>query len=140
MPWRDFVLGFQVAADALDNPRLDQIPPVDASIPQGKKFRDAHVAIQKDPFLRVTVAVQEHFGDGYEFLGSFMYRFWALLHLLRKGHLDNWITRDEERDFQSFHPAALLAAAETKLNEKGRFPPRQFISSIEQILAEDNDE
>jgi len=140
MPWRDFVLGFQVASDALDNPRLDEIPAVDASDPNSAKLRKAHTKIQKDPFLRVTLAVQEHFGDGYQFLASFIYRFWALMHLLRKGHLANWITRNQERDFQNFHPAALLAAAEAKLNDKGRFPPRQFLSKIEEILAEDSDD
>ena len=133
------MLGFQVASHALDNPRLDEIPAVDPSDPSSVKLREAHTAIQKDPFLRVTLAVQEHFGDGYQHLANFTYRFWALIHLLRKGHLASWISRDDQRDFQSFHPAALLAAAEAKLNDKGRFPPRQFVTKIESVLAEESD-
>tara|TARA_Y100000588_G_scaffold375390_1_gene451660 strand:- start:363 stop:824 length:462 start_codon:yes stop_codon:yes gene_type:complete len=139
MPWRDFVIGFQVAADALDNPRLDEVPPIDPENPRSKQMHEAHVAIQKDPFLRVTISVRNHFGEDYAHMASFVYRFWALLHLLRKGHLSDWITVDDDRQFQSFHPAVLLAAAEARLSDKARFPPKRFIETVEQIITEESD-
>ena len=137
MPWRDFVLAFQVASEALDNPRLDQIEPVDPADPNSVKLREAKLKIQSDPFLRVLWSVQEQFGEGYEHMAPFTYRFWALLHLMKKGHLRDWITEDEERSFHSFHPAVLLAAAEAKLNDKARFPPKRFLETAIRIRDEE---
>ena len=138
MPWRDFVLGFQVATTALENPNLEDIPPVNPDDPTSKKLHDTQVAIQKDPFLRVLLAAQHHFGDGYEHLGKFVYRFWALIHLLKRGHIKEWITHDEESDFQSFHPAVLLAAAEVKLTNNARFPPKRFVERVHTIMEEES--
>ena len=137
MPWQEFVLGFQIASDALDNPKLDGIPPVKPSHPQSKKTRDALLAVQRDPFLRVLAAVREHFGVDYQYLPSFVHRFWALIHLLRRGHIEQWITTNEENNFQAFHPAVLLAAAEVKLTNGAKFPIKRFITRVEEIVREE---
>ncbi len=139
MPWRDFVLGFQVATHALDNPNLEGIPkPANADDPLGRKIHATQMAIQRDPFLRVLSAVQEYFGQGYEYLGCFNHRFWALMQLVRRGHLEAWLTTSEEApEVQQFHPAVLLAAAELKLTKNGRFPVNQFLHRVEEILHEE---
>ena len=80
---------------------------------------------------------KEHFGDGYEHHASFMYRFWALMHLLRRGHIQSWITSREENEFQSFHPAVLLAAAEVRLTNTAKFPVKRFVARVEAIIEED---
>lgn len=137
MPWRDFVLGFQVATRALDNPNLEGIP-TPPNDPLGRKIRATQMAIQRDPFLRVLAAVQEYFGEGYEYLGCFNHRFWALVQLVKRGHLHAWVTTSEETaEVQQFHPAVLLAAAEVKLTKNGHFPATQFLVRVEEIRHEE---
>ena len=59
------------------------------------------------------------------------------MHLLRRGHIKAWITSSETNDFQSFHPAVLLAAAEVKLTNTAKFPVKRFIAQIEQIINQE---
>ena len=134
MPWQEFVVGFQIASQALDNPSPE---PGDPQDPDAKIRQPRQTAIERDPVLRVMMRTKEHFGDGYEHHASFMYRFWALMHLLRRGHIQSWITSSEENEFQSFHPAVLLAAAEVRLTNTAKFPVKRFVARVEAILEED---
>ena len=105
MPWREFVVGFQIASQALDQPDPAESPrtePVDAD---ARKRQPQPGAIERDPVARVMMRIKDHFGEGYVHHASFMYRFWALMHLLQRGHIQAWITSSEENKFQSFHPA-----------------------------------
>ena len=138
MPWQDFVLGFQVATVALDDPMLDDLPKVEPGDATGEQLRRAHDRIKKDPFLRVVLAIQAHFGKDYHYQTSLTHRFWALLHLMRRGHLAAWITTNDEGTRQNFHPAVLLAAAEVKLTKNAHFPVNRFLTRVGDILEEES--
>ena len=140
MPWQEFVMGFQVASEALDNPAQEQPPVLDTQDPDSKKHQEQLAAIERDPVLRVMLRTKEHFGAGYIHHATFMYRFWALMHLLRRGHIQEWITSSESNDFQSFHPAVLLAAAEVKLTNSAKFPVKRFIAHVEHIIEQESED
>lgn len=137
MPWQDFVVGFQIASEALDSPPDGQPTEPVAKDPESKQRQQQRGAAERDPVLRVMSRTKEHFGAGYTHHATFMYRFWALMHLLRRGHIQHWITSSETNNFQSFHPAILLAAAEVKLTNTAKFPVKRFIAHVNTILEEE---
>ena len=139
VPWRDFVIGFQVAGNVLEVQDVDALPDVDLTDPTSENAIKAKQALKEDPYLRVLIAIRNHFGQTYPHLPSFIFRYWALMDLLRRGHITDWVTTNEE-GFQSFHPAVLLAAAETKLTNAAKFPPNRFRQRVTAIIAEETDE
>lgn len=137
VPWQDFVVGFQVASEALELDDLEQMPDPGVSDATDAQRRQAAKKLKEDPYLRVMIAVRNHFGADYPQLTRFMLRFWSLMDLLRRGHLNDWVTLDEATNFQSFHPAVLLAAAEVKLSNKAKFPPNRFTARVLAIIEEE---
>ena len=97
----------------------------------------ARETLRRDPYLRVMVAVRNHFGQDYAHLACFMFRFWALIDLLRRKHIQQWVSVDEATNFQEFHPAVLLAGAEVKLTGKAKFPPKRFVQHVERIIQDE---
>ena len=140
MPWQEFVVGFQVASTALDEAKDGDVSAPDTGGKDSKNLQVQTTAIERDPVLRVMMRIKEHFGVGYVHRANFTYRFWALMHLLRRGHLKPWITSGEDDDFQSFHPAVLLACAEVKLTNTAKFPVKRFLTRVEQIIEEESDD
>ncbi len=138
MPWRDFVVGFQLATHALDDSNLEDLPPANPTDPQSRRLRAQQEAIRRDPFMRVLIAVQEHFGQRYRYLSSFVHRFWALVQLTERGHLARWLLTAEGGTSQrGYHPAVLLAAAEVRLTKKAKFPVDRFLARVAEIVAEE---
>lgn len=138
IPWRDFVIGFQIAADVLEAETMSELPDVDLIEPDSDKALRSKAALKNDPYLRVLIAIRNHFGTDYSHLNSFIIRYWALIGLVRQGHISDWITSDED-GFQNFHPAVLLAASESKLTNTAKFPPRRFCQSVETIINEESE-
>ena len=135
MPWRDFVLGFEAATRMLAVARAARAPVLYLNDPTAVARRAARQGAANDPYNQVSYAAREQLGEGHEYLGCFNYRFWALIGLYQRGHLSQWVTpREGESEATVFHPAVLLAAAEVKLTKNGRFPIRQFIERVEEII------
>ena len=68
-------------------------------------------------------------------LGSFGYRYWGLLELVRSGQVDAYVTRDpEDGRVQGIHPALILSTAEVKLNKNGRLPLRRLLEQADRIM------
>lgn len=118
IPWREFVLGYEVAVAALQHEPDPQ---------EGT-----------DPIMTVIDAAQGHFGDDSTHVKSFLYRFWALMDLVSKGQLAPWVSDDSQQ--QQLHPALLLAAAEVRMTKKGRFPAKRFVQHVEEIIRTESDE
>lgn len=137
MPWRDFVLGFEIASRALENDAA--VNRADTALDNAGtgQTRALKERIRKDPFLRVLDCVQRYFGRSYQHTSSFTYRFWALLHLMRRGHIAHWMHESAESDRQQYHPAVLLAAAEVKLTRNAHFPADRFNARVEQIIEQE---
>ena len=140
MPWQDFVVGFQIASEALDSLPTDQSPSQTPKTPSSEGPDPRMTRAERDPVLRVMLRTKEHFGASYAHHSTFMYRFWALMHLLRRGHLQQWVTTNDSNNFQSFHPAVLLAAAEVKLTNTAKFPVNRFLAHVKTILEEELDD
>lgn len=131
MPWQDFVLGFEVANEALQS--LGE-PPVKPPFvrPDSRPGRN-------DPLRWVSVAVARHFGRDYPHLSNFLKRFWALLQLLDAGSVNEWILPGDQSSPRRLHPAMLLAAAEVRLTRKAKFPARRFAARVEEIIRTEVD-
>ena len=119
VPWRDFVVFYQVATAALQQTAGD-------------------TAARSDPFATVVRAAEAHFGDDGERAKSFLYRFWALMDLVAKGQLTSWVTTENET--QRLHPVLLLAAAEVRMTKKARFPTKRFVQYVEEVIRTESDE
>ena len=131
MPWQDFVLGFEIANEALESLEEPSLKP--------PFVRPAANPGRRDPFRWVSVAVARHFGRDYPHLSNFLYRFWALLQLLDAGSVDEWILPGDESSPRRLHPAMLLAAAEVRLTRKAKFPARRFAARVEEIIRTEVD-
>ena len=140
MPWQDFVVGFQVASEALDSLPNEQSTSQTPHPPSSERSDPLMTRAERDPVLRVMLRTKKHFGASYTYHATFMYRFWALMHLLKRGHLQQWVTTNESNNFQSFHPAVLLAAAEVKLTNTAKFPVNRFLAHVKTILEEELDD
>lgn len=127
MPWQDFVLGFQVATQAIERLNGPEVSAPFMDQAQGARGR-------QDPFYVVAMAVGQHFGREYAHLNSFHYRFWALMELLDNRQIDRFVLEQEEGVPRRLHPALLLAAAEVKLTKNGKFPSRRFVARAEEII------
>ena len=131
MPWQDFVLGFEVANEALQSLEEPTVKPPFVQ-PLSHPGRN-------DPFRWVSVAVTRHFGPSYPHLSNFLNRFWALLQLLDAGSVNEWILPGDEKSPRRLHPAMLLAAAEVRLTRKAKFPARRFVARVEEIIRTEMD-
>ena len=132
MPWQDFVLGFQIANEALEHLGGPVVKPPFAQ-PAAAPGRD-------NPVTWAAVAVARHFGRDYPHLGSFQHRFWALMQLLEGGFVDEWLLPgDDEAAPRRLHPALLLAAAEVPLNRNAKFPTRRFAAHVKEIIRTELD-
>ena len=134
MPWRDFALGFQLAMKAIETMKAPGVPAPfvgnPASLPDAPRSQ-----IDTDPYLRVMFVMQQQFGRDYPHLGSFGYRFWGLLELVRSGQVEPYVTRDaEDGRVQGIHPALILSTAEVKLNKNGRLPLRRLLEQTDRIM------
>ena len=131
MPWQDFVLGFEVANEALQSLNEPALrPPFVQPV--------SHPG-RRDPFRWVSVAVARHFGPTYPHLASFQHRFWGLMQLLDSGSVSEWVQSGEDAAQRRLHPAVLLAAAEVRLTRNGKFPARRFASRVEEIIRTELD-
>ena len=131
MPWQDFVLGFEIANEALQSLEAPEVkPPFVRPTPHPGR---------RDPFRWVSVAVGRHFGRDYPHLANFRERFWALLQLLDSGFVDEWILPGDEAGPRRLHPALLLAAAEVRLTRNAKFPARRFAARVEEIIRTEVD-
>ena len=131
MPWQDFVLGFEVANEALQSLEEPALKPPFVQ-PVSNPGRS-------DPFRWVSVAVTRHFGQSYPHRASFQYRFWALMQLLDSGSVNEWILTGDEASPRRLHPALLLAAAEVRLTRNLKFPARRFAARVEEIIRTEVD-
>lgn len=134
VPWRDFVVGFGVASEAMaaaGQPYSDGDPGKDAA------FRQAQ-AEGRESLFRIVTALHDRFGRQYVFLSSLLTRYWALLELMQGGQVNEWLSNVEsDAKTQNLHPALLLAAAETRLTKNGKFPTRRFRARVEQIIRDE---
>ena len=131
MPWQDFVLGFEVANEALQSLEEPAVRP--------PFVRPVSHPGRNDPFRWVSVAVVRHFGRDYPHLANFQHRFWALMQLLEGGFVDEWVTAGDETSPRRLHPALLLAAAEVRLTRNAKFPARRFAARVEEIIRTEVD-
>ena len=125
MPWQEFVLGFQIATEALERLHEPEVAP--PFMPAGRKR-------PRDPFVWTSLALAGRFGRDYPHLRNFHYRFWALMELLDGGHTDRWVTKSDEQPSRRLHPALLLAASEVKLTKNMKFPIKRFAARVEEII------
>lgn len=132
MPWQDFVLAFEIANQALES--LDEPavkPPFVRPVPNPGR---------RDPVRWVAFAMARHFGRDYPHLASFQHRYWALMHLVDGGFVDEWVTAGDEAGPRRLHPALLLAAAEVRLTRNAKFPARRFAARVAEIIRTELDE
>ena len=131
MPWQDFVLGFEVANEALQSLEEPAVRP--------PFVRPVSHPGRGDPLRWVSVAVTRHFGRDYPHLANFQLRFWALMQLLDSGSVNEWILSGDEAGPRRLHPALLLAAAEVRLTRNAKFPARRFAAHVEEIIRTEVD-
>ena len=131
MPWQDFVLGFELATQALESLSEPAVKP--------PFVRPAQAPGRRDPFLWVSAAVARHFGRDYPHLENFQRRFWAFMQLLEGGVVDEWVMPVDDESPRRLHPALLLAAAEVRLTRNAKFPARRFAARVEEIIRTEVD-
>ena len=114
MPWQDFVVGFQIANETLEE--------------------HSNLA-QKESYNAVMFALRGHFGEGYVFIRNFMSRFNGLVDLVSCGELEPWLLGAEQADKpRTLHPALLLAASDVRMTRTGRFPSKRFRARVDEII------
>ena len=132
MPWQDFVLGFEVASEALAS--------LDEPVVKPPFVHPVQAPGRRDSFLWVSMAVARHFGRDYPHLSNFQHRFWALMQLLDGGFVDEWVVPGDEASPRRLHPALLLAAAEVRLTRNSKFPSRRFAARVAEIIRTEGGE
>ena len=132
MPWQDFVIGYEVANQALLHLERPAVKP--------PFLRPEPHPGQRDPSRWISLAVARHFGRDYPHLVTFQRRFWALMQLIEGDDMSEWVSAVDDESPRRLHPALLLAAAEVRLTRNGKFPTRRFARRVAEIVRTELDE
>ncbi|MCH9670773.1 MAG: hypothetical protein K0U93_04920 [Gammaproteobacteria bacterium] len=84
----------------------------------------------------LDIATRE-FPDNPTMGKDFAVRFRAMLDLVSRELVEDWVTRDESGHPIKLHPALLLAAAEVRMTKTSRFPMKRFRARVFEIIAEE---
>jgi hypothetical protein len=119
-------------ATALETP--DGVPSEVDFVEDGKVQRWNLDEMRSSPQGRIVKIMHKYFGQSFEEDRSALLRFHALMDLLRKDALSDWITGPP--DSPSMHPAILVTAATMKLTKGGLFPPARFVREVEELAKQ----
>ena len=85
--------------------------------------------IPDNPYSKATFALRRHYRDDDHAFASALMRFRALMSLLGRGALQQWV-HCHPRGRIAIHPAALDVASQMRLSKNGRFAPRKFLNAV----------
>ena len=112
VPWRRFVTAYESTTHLLASSEEDA-----------------------NPLENIRKGAWEAFPDAPHIAHDFALRFWALLDLVRREEIEQWVTRDDNGQPSQLHPALLLAASEVRMTKRSKFPSNRFRARVEEIIS-----
>jgi hypothetical protein len=130
----EFIAAYQSGATAAKNEFLEEIPVI------GKRFivTDVGLLALTNVFHdRFALAAVLHFGDDEQKYFSFMWRFLALIRLLRHPRMKRYIR--EISDARAIHSAIFEVAATQQLSDSATFNAELFFTEVERLARTENE-
>lgn len=130
----EFAAAFELAVRSGEMPELDEPTGLDIEL-MGDDGRP--VKLQDTPFNRAGIALRRHYGQDEARFLSALFRFRALMDLVSKNALGEWVRTSIRTEGASrIHPAVLDVASRMRLSRNGRFAVNKFVDGVAKVASE----